>query len=127
MMLMYRIDPSLGELVPQLGTNLAIARLTITLKNPVSQRSQVFFKNGFILGASKFILGASKFILGASKFILGASKFILGASKFILGASKFILGASKFILGASLAPLHFLTPCTEQYKYQYIVHYIKPY
>jgi hypothetical protein len=96
---MYRIDPSLGELVPQLGTNLAIARLTITLKNPVSQRSQVFFKNGFILGASKFILGASKFILGASKFILGAS----------------------------LAPLHFLTPCTEQYKYQYIVHYIKPY
>jgi hypothetical protein len=92
----------------------------ITLKNPVSQRNRVFFKNGFILGASKFILGASKFILGASKFILGASKFILGASKFILGASK-------FILGASLAPLHFLTLCTEQYKYQYIVHYIKPY
>jgi hypothetical protein len=29
MMLMYRIDPSLGELVPQLGTNLAIARLMI--------------------------------------------------------------------------------------------------
>jgi hypothetical protein len=85
----------------------------ITLKNPVSQRNRVFFKNGFILGASKFILGASKFILGASKFILGASKFILGASK--------------FILGASLAPLHFLTLCTEQYKYQYIVHYIKPY
>jgi hypothetical protein len=79
----------------------------ITLKNPVSQRSQVFFKNGFILGASKFILGASKFILGASKFILGASKFILGASK--------------FILGASLAPLHFLTLCTEEYKYQYMV------
>jgi hypothetical protein len=78
----------------------------ITLKNPVSQRNRVFFKNGFILGASKFILGASKFILGASKFILGASKFILGAS---------------------LAPLHFLTLCTEQYKYQYIVHYIKPY
>jgi hypothetical protein len=79
----------------------------ITLKNPVSQRNRVFFKNGFILGASKFILGASKFILGASKFILGASKFILGASK--------------FILGASLAPLHFLTLCTEEYKYQYMV------
>ncbi len=44
-MLMYRIDPSLGELVPQLGTNLAIAKLTITLKNPVSQRNPFFFNS----------------------------------------------------------------------------------
>ncbi|MEA5523120.1 hypothetical protein [Limnoraphis robusta] len=57
MMLMYLIDPPLGQLVSQLGTKLAIAKLTITLKNPVTFSKPGFFQKQVYFGRKQVYFG----------------------------------------------------------------------